>query len=242
MNLVPRFPPLLTSYATGPANPFTVACDRARRGVDAGLLAWSIGSERLRAALVLAPETPLGQAMAGYVACAVGFQNALGATAPAETAVHLDWNGGLRLNGGHFGRIHAYASTLDPKSIPDWLVVGLDVTLELGPDFEPGQTPDWTSLYHEGCGEVDPVDLLEAWARHSLVWLHDIETARARANLHREYEGLLWKMHDETVVRLPGEVIAGKFLGVDEDFGCLVKPETGETRLLPLFRILEEAP
>lgn len=242
MNLVPRFPPLLIGYATGPANPFAVACDRARRGVDAGLLAWSIGSERLRAALVLAPETPLEQAMAGYVACAVGFQNAMGVTAPAETALHLEWGGGLRINGGYFGRIHAYASTANPKDVPDWLVMGLDVTLELGPDFEPGQTPDWTSLYNEGCGEVDPVELLEAWARHSLVWLHEIDTPQARATLHREYEGLLWEAGKPTVIRLGGEAISGKLLGVDEDFGCLIKSETGETRLLPLHEILEEAP
>ncbi|MDP2738655.1 MAG: P-loop NTPase [Pseudorhodobacter sp.] len=35
--------------------------------------------------------------------CAVGAQNALGALAPPESAVHLDWTGGIRLNGGHCG-------------------------------------------------------------------------------------------------------------------------------------------
>ncbi|HCB53357.1 MAG TPA: hypothetical protein DEP41_05900, partial [Rhodobacter sp.] len=71
MNLVPRFPPLLHGLATGPTNPFTVACDQAKEGVDAGLLTWSVGFDRMRAALVLAPETALEVAMIGYGATAV---------------------------------------------------------------------------------------------------------------------------------------------------------------------------
>ena len=84
--LVPSFPPLLKGMAAGPANPFKIACDQARRGVDAGLVAWSAGEDRMRAALVLAPDEPLEAAMAAYIASGVGMQNALGAHAPAETA------------------------------------------------------------------------------------------------------------------------------------------------------------
>lgn len=240
MNLVPRFPPLLTGLATGPANPFVVACDQARRGVDAGLLAWSVGSERLRAALVLAPETPLEEAMAGFVACAVGIQNALGVTTPAETAVHLQWGGGIRVNGGHCGSLHLTASTRDPHKVPDWMVIGLDLTLELPADFEPGQTPDWTALYAEGCGEVDPVELIEAWARHTLVWINEIETPEGRASLHREIEGLLWQKGEQTTLRAGANVMTGTFLGMDENFGALIKMGDGDTRLMPLSATIED--
>ncbi len=239
MTVVPRFPPLLTGLATGPANPFVVACDKARRGVDAGLLAWSAGPERLRAALVLAPETPLGRAMAGYVACAVGVQNALGALAPAETAVHLEWSGGVRLNGGHVGGLHVAASTRDPAAAPDWMVVGLDLTLTLPGDFEPGETPDWTSLTDESCGEIVPVELLEAWARHALVRISDIDEPGARESLHREWRGLLWRLGKTVSVPAGGTRHEGIFLGCDEDFGMLLR--SGEdTRLIPLTDLIED--
>ena len=136
--LLPSFPPLMTGLATGPANPFSVACTEAEKGTDAGLLAWSLSPERLRAALVLAPEVALEPAMAALCACAVGLQNALGTLAPPETAVHLDWTGGIRINGGHAGGLHIAASTRDPAATPDWLVIGLELTLTLPDRLEPG--------------------------------------------------------------------------------------------------------
>ena len=238
MSVVPNFPPLMKGLAAGPANPFAIACDQARRGVDSGLVPWSIGEERLRAALVLAPETPLEEAMAALPACAVGLQNAIGTLAPAETAVHLEWQGGIRLNGGHVGALSVAASTPDRKDTPDWLVVGLDLTLSLPADFEPGETPDWTALKEEGCGEIDPAMLLEAWARHSLFWLSGLEESGGRARLHREFEGLSWRRGEAVSIVLSGSRHDGTFLGVDENFGMLLKSDT--TRLLPMSQLLTE--
>lgn len=240
--LVPQFPPLMKGLAAGPANPFAIACAEAARGTDAGLLPWSLTDERLRAALVLAPEEPLHSAMAAFCACAVGLQNALGVLAPPETAVHLEWTGGIRLNGGHCGGLHVAASTRDPAAPPDWIVIGLELTLSL-PDsdqLEPGQTPDWTALAQEGCGEIDPLALLEGWARHSLVWLHEIDNSAGRASLYREWKGLVWKLGEEVTVPLRGERPQGTFLGVDEDFGMVLKPDSGDTRLIPLTTLIEE--
>ncbi len=239
MTVVPSFPPLLKGLAAGPANPFAIACDQARRGVDSGLLPWSIGEERLRAALVLAPETPLEAAMAALPACGVGLQNALGALAPPEVAVHLEWSGGVRLNGGHVGALTVAASTDDPAALPDWLVVALDLTLVLPPEYEPGETPDWTALAEEGCSEIDAAELLESWARHSLFWLSELEEPGGRARLHREWEGLAWHRGETLSVAARGARHEGTFLGVDENFGLLLKSET--TRLVPLSQLLVEA-
>ncbi len=57
--------------------------------------------------------------------CGVGFQNALGALAPPEVAVHLEWNGNIRVNGAVAGRLQMAAAPLSPEEIPDWLVVGV---------------------------------------------------------------------------------------------------------------------
>ena len=234
----PVFPPLLKGLAAGPANPVPIAIAQAERGVEAGLLVWSQTEERLRAALVLAPDTPLEQAMAGLVACAVGMQNALGVLAPPETALHIDWTGDLLLNGAHVGGLRAIAPDTQPQDVPLWMVVTLDLTVSLPDSLEPGQTPDWTALDQEGCGDVEPIALLESWARHSLLWLNEVEEPQGRAKLYREWKGLVWKLGQDVTVRLPKAVLSGTFLGVDENFGMILK--TGaKTELVPLTRLLE---
>lgn len=95
IRVAPQFPPLIKGMAAGPANPLTIATAEAQRGTDAGLLVWSLTDDRMRAALVLAPETPLSHAASALVACGVGLQNALGVLVPPETAVHLEWAGGI---------------------------------------------------------------------------------------------------------------------------------------------------
>jgi len=239
MNRVPTFPPLMKGLAAGPAAPFAIACDQARRGVDSGLVAWSLAADRLRAALVLAPEEPLEPAMAGMVACAVGLQNAFGALAPSETALHLDWTGGIRLNGAHCGAFHVAAATQDPAAVPDWLVVALDLTLRLPDEWEPGETPDWTALDQEGCGMVDPLDLLEAWTRHTLRWINLLEDG-GRAALARDWQGLVWNLGQPVTLAVGGARLEGVFLGIDENFGMLLK--TGDaTRLIPMSALIEDA-
>lgn len=239
MNAAPSFPPLLKGLATGPANPLAVAVREAEKGVDSGLLTWSLSPERLRAAIVLAPEIPLEQAMAAFCACGVALQNALGTYAPPETAVHLDWTGGIRLNGGHVGGLRAVASTRDPKAVPDWLVVGIELTLALPDKLEPGETPDWTALSQEGCGEIDPHMILEGWSRHAMLWLGALDDAKGRAGLHREWQGLAWNIGKEISLPMDGARQKGVFLGVDENFGMLLK--FGEkTHLIALSKLLED--
>lgn len=243
ITLSPQFPPLIKGLAAGPANPLTIAMTEAEKGTDAGLLVWSINDQRLRAALVLAPEEPLSRATAGYIACSVGLQNALGVQAPPETAVHLEWAGGVRLNGAHAGALHLYASTAKPDEIPAWMIVSVELSISL-PDsvvVEPGQTPDWTALDQEGCGDVNAVELLEAWARHTLVWINELDEPNGRATLYREWKGLVWKLGEQTSAHLPGERVAGTFLGVDENFGMLMKLDDGQSRLIPLTALVERA-
>ncbi|WP_085868089.1 biotin/lipoate--protein ligase family protein [Pseudoruegeria aquimaris] len=226
---------------SGAQDPFERACAQAALGCDAGLVAYNLGADTLRAALVLAPEVPLRAAMAMLPTCGVGFQNALGALAPPEVAVHLEWGGAIRVNGASCGRLRAAASSADPEAVPDWLVIGLEVSW-MPPDPEaPGATPDATGLIAEGCAELDPGHLLESWARHTLVWINRIEDvdASGRAALHTDWRALAHGLGEEIVQPWRGEALSGTFLGVDEDFGMLLRQGT-ETRLLPLTGLLEE--
>ena len=153
----PSFPPLLAGLEVeGGTDPFAKACAEAALGCDAGTVVYNIGADRLAAAIVFAPEVALEDAMAMLPACGVGFQNALGALAPPEVAVHLTWEGGILVNGAACGGLRVAASTADPDAEPEWLVVGLTVPLIPDDPDAPGAAPDRTSLYEEGCVEVEP--------------------------------------------------------------------------------------
>lgn len=240
MRHCPQFPPAFQGLAAGPANAVAVAVAKARRGVDAGLIVWSTTEERLQAALVLAPEIALGKAVACLPACALGVQNALGALAPPELAVHLEWAGGVRLNGGRAGALRLVGPPCPPGTVPDWLVVGLTLNLLPPGGVEPGLTPDQTALSEEGCGGIDPLDLIEAWSRHTLFWLNELEADPRHTALLRDWNGLAWDMGGAVSLTLRGAALEGTFLGVDEDFGMLLKTAAG-TRLIPLTELVEEA-
>jgi len=228
------FPPAMSGEAVA-SDPFETAVMRAVQGCEAGLVTYRIAADRIGAALVLAPEVPLEDAMAMLPLCGVGFQNALGALAPPEVAVHLDWTGGLRVNGASCGRLRACAEQQDPKAMPLWLVVGFELPL-LPQGDDPGLSPDQTALYAEGCAEVDPGQLIEAWARHSLNWIARWDDAGVKP-LHDEWRGLAFGLGEETSQN--GH--RGTFVGVDERFGMLLRD--GEaTHLIPLTMLLEESP
>jgi len=231
------FPPLFTGEAvSGRSDPFTKACAQALIGCDAGLLVHSITPDRIRAAIVFAPETPLEDAMAALIACGVGLQNAMGALAPPEVGVHLGWQGEIYVNGGHAGRLRVAASGADPLAVPDWLVVGLELDLLPQTAAEAGERPDQTCLMMEGCGDISPIRLLESWSRHTLVWINDIGSGEVRA-LHTQWRGLAKDMGEEISLTVAGAP-TGTFVGVDEKFGMLLR-QGDTTRLIPLCALLE---
>ncbi|KAE9628204.1 biotin/lipoate--protein ligase family protein [Parasedimentitalea maritima] len=227
------FPPLLYGHqVSGVEDPFDTACKKAIIGCDAGLVTFNLAPDILRAAMVFAPEVPLRKAMAMMPTCGVGFQNALGALAPPEVAVHLEWQGAIRVNGARCGSLRAAASCSDPEATPDWLVIGLE--LPLWPASEDtGNSPDETALYAEGCADVEAPALLESWARHSLHWITRWEDDNGKA-LHAEWRSLAHGMGEDTVQN----ALSGSFLGIDEDFGMLLRAED-TTHMIPLTSLLE---
>ncbi|MEX5727194.1 BirA family biotin operon repressor/biotin-[acetyl-CoA-carboxylase] ligase [Rhodovulum iodosum] len=233
----PSLPPLMTGEATD-GDPLTVAVARARAGTDAGLVVHRVRPDRLSAALVLAPEAPLGEAMAMVFAVANGFADAFGALAPSEVAVHFDWPGGIRINGARCGAIRAAASTGRPDAVPGWLVIGLDIPIFAPRDTEPGEDPDRTTLWEEGCADIVPLRLLESWARHTLVWIHEwLETGMGR--LHESWRGRFYALGQEVTVAHDGAALTGRALGLDEGGGLVLKVG-GQTRALPLTGMLEQ--
>ena len=232
MTEAPVLPPLLKGLQSD--SPFAQACAEAHQGCDAGLVLYDLGPSILEAAIVFAPEVPLSKAIAMLPLCAVGFQSALGALAPPEVGLHLAWNGDLRLNGAVCGHMRVAASDSEPHQIPDWLVVGFSINI-LPQSDTPGDTPDDTTLYGEGCSDVNPVTLLEAWARHTLVMLHRW-SEEGSGPIHKYWSGLAWGM-GKNVTQAD---TTGVFIGVDENFGLLLKTDD-TTKLIPLTDLLEPA-
>ncbi len=230
-------PPLFHGEAADA--PFNRAVARAREGTDPGLVTYWPVPQRLTAALVLAPEAPLEDAMAMVLAAGNGFADAFGALAPSEVACQFDWPGGIRINGAKCGALRAAASTRDPGAEPDWLVIGIDVPVmsETG-TAEPGERPDETTLWDEGCGDITSLELLESWSRHTLVWIHEWLDAGI-GRIHRDWTGRAWGVGEPISVEVGGEALSGTFTGLDERGGLVLKEASG-TRLLPLTATLEE--
>ena len=234
----PRLPPLFCGVALeAGADPLAKAHALALTGCDAGTLVHAISERWLRAALVLAPEMPLSRAMAALIACELGLQNALGALAPPEVAVHLTWDGRIRVNGGECGHFRALAPESAPDAMPDWLVIGFALRLRPEGGAEEGLSPDRTSLHQEGCGAILPERLLESWARHTLLWLNRLEAGEREA-LQREWRPLVEEIGRKVALDLGGRRHEGLFVGVDADFGMLLRDGAGNSRTLPLSLLL----
>ncbi|MCB1385634.1 MAG: DUF4444 domain-containing protein [Nitratireductor sp.] len=229
----PSFPPLFRGEAVAPkSDPFRAACRIAAAGTDPGLVLYAVTGDALRAAIVFAPEVPLREAVAVLPICGIGFQNAFGALAPPEVALHLQWDGTIRINGARCGMLRMAASIRDAEAEPDWLVCGLDLALASRTQ-NPGNDPGRTSLAEEGCGAIDPLSLIEAWTRHTLYWLNRWMEDGARP-LYAEWLGLA---HDVgKTIEIGGR--SGVFTGLDERLGLLFET-AGGTELIPLTALVE---
>lgn len=226
---MPDLPPLFTARAArGPA--MDEAAALAQAGCDGGTVLWRVTGGDLDAAIVFAPERPLREAAIALPVCALGLQNALGALAPPEVAVHLDWDGGVCVNRGLCGRLAMSAPDGDPNAVPDWLVVGL--SLAFMPNGDGGAAPDRTALYAEGCGDVAPETLLEAWVRHTLLWLGRWQDEGTR-RLLTEWRALGPRKGDP--VAAAGR--SGAFGGVQPDFSAVIGEAT-----VPLTALLTRPP
>lgn len=228
------FPPLFRGEATPfGVDPFARAVSTAALGCDPGLIVHNEGGDTLAAALVLAPDAPLEDAMAMVFATGLGFSDALGALAPPEVGIHLQWPDRIRVNGALCGRVRAAAATTEPEAQPDWLVIGIEIDIRLPADVEPGADPDRTALHEEGCVDVDPYQLLESWSKHSLVWINYWLDEGMR-RLHADWRG---KAHGiGEAVRI--DDMQGTFVGLDDKGGMLLR-DGDDTRLIPLSHMLE---
>lgn len=99
-------------------------------------------------------------------------------------------------------------------------------------EAEPGVRPDRTTLHDEGCVEIVAQRLVEAWARHMLVWINRF-LDDGLAPLHAAWRDRCLSLGEEIDRPAPGV-----FVGLDELGGMLLRSGE-ETRLIPLHEMLE---
>lgn len=234
MSHTPLFPPLLSGEPVTPGtDPFDKAISQAIAGVDSGTIFYSDAAGSLKAALVLAPESTLEVAIQAVYVAQIGLAESLGALAPPETPIHFVWPNRIKVNAALCGTLRYASDTQDPDSHPNWLVIGIDIPFIPASD-EPGLNPEQTCLHAEGCGEVQPMELLESWSKHTLLWLtYFLDDGFER--VHNE-----WRPRCDTLGQEIETPQSGVFVGLDEAGRMLLRRD-GMTQTLSLIEFAEHA-
>lgn len=245
MTLLPDLPPLLDGVAAPPGvDPFVVAQEAARDGVDPGLFVVSLDPDTASVGVVLAPETALEKALLAVFALEQAATDAIGALGPPELPVMWAWPDILMANGARVGRLRAAAAAETPGEAPSWLVLGIDIGLVPpgGVDAataEPGAETDRTWLALEGAGDLTAPVLTGAIGRHFVRWIHDWESDGPRALVEA------WTARS-VGVRAPvrcqtgGVPMQGTYRGLDETGGLVLSTDAG-TVSQPLSLLLERS-
>ena len=168
-------PPLFKAHAL-PANenPIAQARTAAIEGVESGALFYCDRPDRLEMALVLAPEGSLRESLSVAYVMMLAIGDALGSTLPPQISVLHGWPDRILLNEAQAGAIALFApDDIDLQGQPGWLIAAVTLDVMGDPsDLNPGEKIATTSLYEEGVAGVKPSEIIAAFARHFLSWLH----------------------------------------------------------------------
>ncbi|MCB1492813.1 MAG: hypothetical protein KDJ77_13630 [Rhodobiaceae bacterium] len=226
----PVFPPLLTGHGVNaPERPFDVARSEAAAGrMGAGDFVWARDTRRLDCAIVLEPE--VGRARAGemLITAMVALGDAAGALAPPEVGVFYRWPQTIDVNGAIAGKADlAVSPRTGPDGAPDWLVVGIQLAIgATGLDPDPGYDLDHTTLWEEGCADIDRTVLIESFSRHFLAWI-DTWEVEGFGPAHEIWLGRNRQGGETVTIETPTGPVTGTFVGLDETGGLLLRTDTG---------------
>lgn len=235
----PKLPP---AYRLVALDSVTSTNDEARRlageGAEDGTLVWAreqtagrgrLGRDwrsppgNLYLSLVLRPERPVAEAaQLGFVA-AVALCDALGSVAPPLIEVTLKWPNDVLVNDRKAAGI-LLETMLDTQGGLAALILGMGVNIAHYPEESAHPA---TSLKFEGARrDLEPAELLEAFARHFLAWVNrwledGFEPVR-RGWLNRS------KAPGSAVeVRLPDRTVQGTFEDLDAAGGLRLRLADG---------------
>jgi len=213
------------------------AREAAAAGAEEGAIFWSERSDRLDAALLLAPDRTRRETLPVIYVAGLAFAEALGLFAPPPTPISFRWPGGIVIDGGLAGHLSLACAPSAADAVPAWAILGFELALASAED-EPGRTPYSTSVAEEGFEDFSVAAQLEGFSRHFLAWLSRWES-EGLAPVAAEWSRRAFGLGETAPLILPdGE--SGTPLALDVE-GSLRLGQGERERLLPLEAALAEA-
>lgn len=230
-----QFPPLLNSHEmAADQNPAFVGLSGANDGrYSAGDVLWVRNHDTLDFAIVLEPDVDRLRSLEMIFVLMVALGDAIGAIAPPEVAITHYWPNTLLANDAEIGAVHAHLSESDgADGCPLFMVVAAKIAVRPKmDDMNPGLDENRTTLWDEGCGDLDAMQLLEATARHFMTWVHTWQEEGFQPVLTL----LDSRMVEGHAVSLPS--LKGTYLGLDESANMLVSHDGG-SRLIKVSEVV----
>jgi biotin-(acetyl-CoA carboxylase) ligase len=231
MNLPPLYDAVVLEDRS--ADPAAYARAAGAAGAEAGLFVWRPAADRIELAILLRPEEDAAAVRPVVLVASLALLDAVGSAGPAAVVSDLVWPGGLRINSGMAGGIGLH---LGPGDIPAWAVVSATLRKTGEPGAEGGERPDVTSLHAEGFAGVEDRALVEAFARHFLVWM-DRWQEGGLAPVARHWLYRATANGADTVLMIGAELIAGTIEDLDDSGGLVLDTAAGR-RTLSLESVL----
>ncbi|PTM39107.1 biotin/lipoate--protein ligase family protein [Bosea sp. 124] len=162
---------------------FAHACAIASEA-GAATLVWTRRFDIVEFAVVLEPESPLGEARLAQYLAMNALADALAVHSPPERPILFRWPDALIYDLGLIGggRL-AWPEGCGEDTVPDWLVFGAMLRATTMTPFAAGHVG--VGMAEEGFEEVDAVDLIEAFARHLMLSVTRWQSDGAKATALR---------------------------------------------------------
>ncbi|MEP3525084.1 MAG: biotin/lipoate--protein ligase family protein [Hyphomicrobiales bacterium] len=223
--MTPQFPPLLTSHelkvGQSPARKAAAGALKGKYG--AGDVLWLRDNDTLDYAVVLEPEVDRTKALDMIFVQMVALGDAIGAIGPPELAITHHWPNKILANGAEIGSVRAILSEEDDvDGYPRFMVISTHINVRPTADnIDPGLDQSRTTLWDEGCGDLDAMMVLDSTARHFMSWMHTWDEEGFQPVL-TQLDGRMVQGHALSITD-----IDGTFLGLDESANLLLKHDGG---------------
>lgn len=228
-----KLPPPYRLTALGPdADVADEALRLAAAGADPATILCAERDDWFDCAVILEPGMALARARLVLYVAALGLGDAIGAVVPAGIDLTYAWPNRIEANIGEVADIRLLLpESANPENV-ERMAVGVKVAVGArdGEGLHHG-FPE-TSLIDEGCAEVTNSMLLEAFARHFLVWVNRWQDDGF------DHVRKMWlrhsRAHEETVTIATGDGdLTGVFETIDDD-GAMVLRQDGKLRHIEL--------